>query len=77
MKNQSQRKEPVNYEANEQKTFTHVDTISYNCVIIGLIIVVMLVVFQNLAGLDSVQDSAFSGLHNVNKRLALFYGIYH
>jgi hypothetical protein len=37
--------------------------IKYNRVVIGLIIALMLVVFLNLAGLDSVQGSEFSSLH--------------
>ena len=40
-----------------------VNDIRYNRVIIGLIIALMLYVFINLAGLDSVQGSEFSVLH--------------
>jgi hypothetical protein len=54
-------------QANEKGQITHdknkMHSIRYNRVIIGLIIALMLVVFRNLAGLDSVQGSEFSALH--------------
>jgi hypothetical protein len=54
-------------QANAKGQITHdknkMHSIRYNRVIIGLIIALMLVVFRNLAGLDSVQGSEFSALH--------------
>jgi hypothetical protein len=50
-------------QEQKEKSSSHVHAIRYNRVIIGLIIAVMLNVFLNLAGLDSVQGFEFSALH--------------
>jgi hypothetical protein len=50
----------------------HLHRIKYNRVIIGVIIAFMLIVFRNLAGLDSVQGSQFSGLHQTYFALIAF-----
>ena len=50
-------------QEQKEKSSSHVHAIRYNRVIIGLIIALMLYVFINLAGLDSVQGSEFSVLH--------------
>jgi hypothetical protein len=68
---QAQGQAQANNNAN-QTSSAHLHRIKYNRVIIGVIIAFMLIVFRNLAGLDSVQGSQFSGLHQTYFALIAF-----
>lgn len=54
------------------KKFHHVTSISYNRVLIGVLIALMLYIFLNLAGLDTVQGQSFLAWHQIMFAIAAF-----